>query len=144
MIPELLSDANVHPVERVGSYLHFLLQSDIIKPYLSKCVRSDLCLNKKSIFKISLISAFNYSNLELMNLILWIFEELPSYFQVLRCSVATIEEDIELFFDRINHFSQKKYLILGVDTINNELQRVRSQIVVSLININFLIIIRFF
>lgn len=133
MNPEIISDANVHPVERVGSFLHFLLQSDRIKPYLSRCVRSDLCFKKKSIFKISLISAFNYSNLELMNLILWIFEEIPSYFQILRCSLATIEEDIELFFDRINQFSQKKYLILGVDTINNELQRVSSKIVVLFI-----------
>lgn len=114
----------MHPAERVGYFLEHISQNCIMKPYLSKCIGSQHSDNEDSSFKISLISAFNYTNLRLMNLILWVFGGIPSYFQVLRCSLSTTEEDIELFFERMNHYLLKQCLILGVDTIDNELQRV--------------------
>ena len=95
-----------------------------MKPYLSKCISSQHSVIGNNSFKIYLISAFNYTNLRLMNLILCVFGGIPFYFQVLRCSLSTTEEDIELFFERMNHYLLKQCLILGVDTIDNELQRV--------------------
>ena len=114
----------MHPAERVGYFLKHISQNCIMGPYLSKCISSQHSDNEDSSFKISLISAFNYTNLRLMNLILWVFGGIPFYFQVLRCSLSTTEEDIELFFERMNHYLLKQCLILGVDTIDNELQRV--------------------
>lgn len=116
----------MHPAERVGIFMDSLLENEKMEPFFSKCVRKCFADDKRTMIRISLISAFDYTNLMLMDLILWVFGEIPSYFQILRCSVSTTEEDIELFFDRMNHFPQKQYLIMGVDTIKNELQRVIS------------------
>lgn len=99
-----------------------------LKSHLNTVVSCLSCGSAKSgplIFY--LISALEYTNRDLMDLILWIFEKIPFYFQLLRCSSVTTEEDIQLFFDRIELLHEQKYLIMGVDLLRNELQRVSQQ-----------------
>lgn len=111
-----------HPAEIVGQFIKNLKEDSTVQPFLSNCIRTSPL--EEGSLEVSLISAFGYTNLMLTKLIFWVFEEIPSYFQLLRCSSATTEEDIELFFDRIDRFQQDRYLIIGANIIRNDLQRV--------------------
>ena len=96
-----------------------------LKPFLSAAVLPQKGAHRKDPITISLISAFDYSNLDLIRLIYWSFDErFPLFCQLFRCSSNTCKEDIELFFDRIDHFPQPKYLVLGINLIRNDLQQV--------------------
>ena len=95
-----------------------------LKPYLSNAVLPQKG-DHKDLITISLISAFDYSNLDLIRLIYWSFDQrFPLFCQLFRCSSNTCKEDIELFFDRIEYFPQSKYLVLGINLIRNDLQQV--------------------
>ena len=96
-----------------------------MKPYLSDAVLPQKGDHIEELITISLISAFDYSNLDLVRLIYWSFDKrFPLFSQLFRRSSNTCKEDIELFFDRIDHFSQSKYLVLGINLIRNDLQQV--------------------
>ena len=96
-----------------------------LKPYLSDAVLSQKGNCREDPIAISLISAFDYSNLDLIRLIYWSFDKsFPLFCQLFRCSSNTCKEDIDLFFDRIDHFPQSKYLVLGINLIGNDLQQV--------------------
>ena len=71
-----------------------------------------------------LFSAFDFSNMDLVRLIYWIFDDFPESFQLLRCSLSTTNEEVELFFDRINKYPEFRYLILGINTLSLEVQQV--------------------
>ena len=96
-----------------------------LKPSLSDAVLLQEGNLREDPITISLISAFDYSNLDLIRLIYWSFDKsFPLFCQLFRCSSNTCKEDIELFFDRIDHFPQSKYLVLGINLIGNDLQQV--------------------
>ena len=71
-----------------------------------------------------LISALDFSNKDIVQLIFFVFNGFPSPCQLLRCSKATCAEEIELFFQRISFFHTARYLILGINELTNELQQV--------------------
>ena len=100
-----------------------------LKPYLSDAVLPLKGDHIENLTTISLISAFDYSNLDLVRLIYWSFDKrFPLFNQLFRCSSNTCKEDIELFFDRIDHFPQSKYLVLGINLIGNDLQQVSQSL----------------
>ena len=102
-----------------------LVNQPELKPYLSDAVLPQKKNQREHPIKVSLISAFDYSNLDLIRLIYWSFDKsFPLFCQLFRCSSNTCKEDIELFFDRIDHFPQSKYLVLGINLIKNDLQQV--------------------
>ena len=102
-----------------------LVNQPELKPFLSAAVLPQKRAHRKDPITISLISAFDYSNLDLIRLIYWSFDErFPLFCQLFRCSSNTSKEDVELFFDRIDHFPQPKYLVLGINLIRNDLQQV--------------------
>lgn len=78
-----------------------------------------------------LISALKFSNIQIVQLIYFVFNGFPSHCQLLRCSKATHPEEIELFFQRISFFHTARYLILGINELTNELQQVMYQICVT-------------
>ena len=100
-----------------------------LKPFLSDAVLPKETDRRKDPIAISLISAFGYSNLDLIRLIYWSFDKrFPLLCQLFRCSSNTCKEDIELFFDRIDYFPQPKYLVLGINLIRNDLQQVSQSL----------------
>ena len=102
-----------------------LVEQPELKPFLSAAVLPQKGAHRKDAITISLISAFDYSNLDLIRLIYWSFDKsFPLFGQLFRCSSNTCKDDIELFFDRIDHFPQSKYLVLGINLIKNDLQQV--------------------
>ena len=102
-----------------------LISQPEVKPYLSDAVSPKKGHRREDPITFSLISAFDYSNLDLIRLIYWSFDKsFPLFCQLFRCSSNTCKEDIELFFDRIDHFPQPKYLVLGINLIRNDLQQV--------------------
>ena len=102
-----------------------LVNQPELKPFLSAAVLPQKGNHGEDTITISLISAFDYSNLDLIRLIYWSFDKrFPLFCQLFRCSSNTCKEDIELFFDRIDHFPQPKYLVLGINLIRNDLQQV--------------------
>ena len=114
-----------HPALIIRRFLNWLVSQPELKPYLSDAVQIQQENYREHSIKISLISAFDYSNLDLIQLIYWIFDKsFPLFCQLFRCSSNTCKEDIELFFDRIDHFPQSKYLVLGINLIGNDLQQV--------------------
>ena len=114
-----------HPAKIIGFFLKGLVEQPELKPYLSDAIQTQHEYHSKHPIKISLISSFDYSNLDLIRLIYWIFDKsFPLFCQLFRCSSNTCKEDIELFFDRIVHFPQSKYLVLGINLIKNDLQQV--------------------
>ena len=109
----------------IGRFLNWLVSQPELKCYLSDAVQTQQENHREHAIKISLISAFDYSNLDLIRLIYWIFDKsFPLFCQLFRCSSNTCKEDIELFFDRIDHFPQPKYLVLGINLISNDMQQV--------------------
>ena len=111
-----------HSAYRVGNFLTSVM--DELKTALLFTTSLNVQLNPDPV-NVSLISAHNYTNLKITKLIYQVFDgKFPWYFQLFRCSLSTTVEEIELFFDRIDHFPQYKYLVLGIDLIKNELQQV--------------------
>ena len=72
----------------------------------------------------TLLSVSDLTNMDLVRLIYWVFGDFPHGYQLLRCSKATEPEEIELFFDRVKFYPKLRYLILGINTLKNELQQV--------------------
>lgn len=123
---------SLYPTEIIGQFLEDLVKHSQVENFLASFISTvNVSPSKKDPFMVSLISTYNYTNLELVKLIYKVFDGFPWYFQLFRCSLSTVQEEIELFFDRIDHFPQPQYLILGIDLIGNELQQVSqcSQIV---------------
>ena len=109
--------------------MNWLVSQSELKPYLSHAVLPQKGNRKEDPITISLISAFDYSNLDLIRLIYWSFDKsFPLFCQLFRCSSNTCKEDIELFFDRIYNFPQSKYLVLGINLIGNNLQQVSQSL----------------
>ena len=124
---ECLIDLPKHqyPAKTTGIFLQRLLNS------MNKCrlkpLEGDKFSNGRSKLASSfqLFSAFDFSNMDLVRLIYWIFDNrFPESFQLLRCSLSTTNEEVELFFDRINKYSEFRYLILGINTLSLEVQQV--------------------
>ena len=127
------SDDNLHPAQVVGQFLnefirHKLIIEQKILSHLLTCpsvVSSPHSATTGDPVMFSLISAFEYTNMDLIRLIYFIFNEsFPMFYQLFRCSVQTTGEEIDLFFDRIQNFPQAKYLVMGINLIENELQQV--------------------
>lgn len=114
----------LHSAFRVGKFLEDVIANLRPVSLLANFLSVQAIPDNKDPFGVSLISAYNYTNLELVKLIYKVFDEFPCYFQIFRCSLSTKKEDIELFFDRIDHFPQYQYLVMGIDLIGNELQQV--------------------
>ena len=80
-------------------------------------------LQQSSLFR--MYTAIKFTNMELIRLIFWIFgNEFPYPFQLFRCSSSTTKDDLELLFQRINKYSDFKYLIFGVNQLLMEVQQV--------------------
>ena len=102
-----------------------LIRQPELKHSLSDAVLPQKGNPREDPITISLISAFDFSNLDLIRLIYWSFDQrFPLSCQLFKCSSNACKEDIELFFDRIDHFPQSKYLVLGINLISNDLQQV--------------------
>ncbi len=70
-------------------------------------------------------TAIDFTNMELIRLIFWIFgNEFPHPFQLFRCSSSSTKDDLELLFQRINKYPDFKYLIFGVNKLLMEVQQV--------------------
>ena len=73
-----------------------------------------------------LYTAIDFSNMDLVCMIFWIFgNEFPFSFQLLRCSAATMKEELLLFFQRIDMYPDLKYAIMGINNLSMEVQQVR-------------------
>ena len=97
----------------------------------SKHVKQIPVLNwKKSHDQISaapftMYTSVDFTNMELVRLIFWIFEnEFPLPFQLFRCSSLSTNEDLVLFFQRVDMYPNFKYLIVGVNHLPMEVQQV--------------------
>ena len=132
---KLVPDANVHPAEAIGQFLYDFIDYRLFNDYQ---LLNDSLIYPTAVSPLhsiptgdpvtfSLISAFEYTNMDLIKLIYFIFgESFPMFHQLFRCSAQTTEEEIDLFFDRIHYFPQAKYLMMGINLIENELQQVNS------------------
>lgn len=116
-----VSSMTDHPVEVVGKFLDKFLS---IKKYQSSLVFTEPDLHHEG-YDFNLYSALNYSNMEVVRLIFWIFKKrFPYSFQLLQCSSSTCEEELTLFFQRMDHYPNFLYLILGINRLTMEMQQV--------------------
>ena len=104
------------PSKTIGEFLHHLWP----EASLFDCPSCDS--QHTSSFK--LFTAYNFNNLNKVCAVFSIFNGLPQSFQLLRCSFSTSEDDVELFFDRIDNFPAFQYLLLGVNLLSLEVQQV--------------------
>ena len=72
-------------------------------------------------------SLLDFTRKDVVRLIFQIFQDpLPASYQLLHCSRKTRQEDLELFFTRIDQWKNHRYLIVGVNLLPNELQEVKK------------------
>ena len=74
--------------------------------------------------KLTLHSVHNFTPLQMFKLIFTVFDSVPNSFQLLQCSSNTSRQQLDLFFDRLMHWKQFHYLVIGVNYLPNELQEV--------------------
>ena len=105
--------------EVVGAFLHHLWPNASLFEHLPSC-------HSKSTSSFKLFTVYNFSNFDKLRAIYSIFNGLPKSFQLMRCTLSSSKEDIEIFFDRINCFPHFQYLLLGVNLLSLEVQQVFS------------------
>ena len=114
------------PVKVVGNFLRSVfsnLSPNILYPITpSQPTSMPAVLPMNS--KFTLHSVHNLNPLQMLQLIFTVFDGVPNSFQILQCSPNTTKQHLDIFFDRAFHWSDLKYLLLGVNYLHNELQEV--------------------
>lgn len=67
-----------------------------------------------------------YSPMDILCLILTIFEGVPESYEVLRCHIVTTEEELDLFLKRVKK-QNAHYLVLNINELPFKLQEVLTQ-----------------
>ena len=127
---------DVSPMEAVGSFLTNLFQvlnrqafSPLPKRYnddlaeFSHSPTTPLSPHPEEEFVNVLHSALDFTQGELIGLVLRIYGGPPEPFELLHCNCSTTEDDVKLFMKRI-HQHPRQYLVLEVNHLPFQLQEV--------------------
>ena len=127
---------DVSPMEAVGSFLTNLFQvlnrqafSPLPKRYndglaeFSHSSTTPLSPHPEEEFVNVLHSALDFTQGELIGLVLRIYGGPPEPFELLHCNCSTTEDDVKLFMKRI-HQHPRQYLVLEVNHLPFQLQEV--------------------
>ena len=82
--------------------------------------------------RLTLHSVHNFTHMQLFQLIFTVFDGVPNSFQLLQCSSNTSRQQLDLFFDRLMHWKQFHYLVMGVNYLPNESQEVDIHILLNM------------
>ncbi len=113
-----------NPAQMVAGFLACVLKNIHVNVKALELAKKKQQHEHSSQFK--LYSTVDFNNMELVQLIFWIFEnKFPFSFQLLRCSaLSTTKEDLELLFKRVKMYPDLKYLVMGVNCLTMENQQV--------------------
>ena len=115
------------PVKVVGKFLHSIFENGALPPAI-RLYAVNVSLQPVQIHdkhKFTLHSVHNkFSPLQMLQLIFTVFDGAPNSFQIFQCTPDTTEQLLNIFFDRVFHWSGMQYLLLNVNYLHNELQEV--------------------
>ena len=117
------------PVKVVGNFLHSIFANEFLPPAI--CLYAVIPLHNNvptapHVNKFTLHAVHNSTPLQILQLILTVFDGVPNSFQIFQCTSNTTEQQLDIFFDRAFHWNDLWYLLLGVNYLHNELQEVLS------------------
>ena len=113
------------PVKVVGNFLRSVfanLSPNILYPISLSQPTPIPALPMNS--KFTLHSVHSLNPFQMLLLIFAVFDGVPNSFQIFQCTPNTIKQHLDIFFDRVFHWSHHQYLLLGVNYLHNELQEV--------------------
>ena len=136
-LPPLFSTDKVNlPVKVVGNFLRSVFANDFLPPAI--CLYSIVPPQPANhnnrqvpalphVNKFTLHAVHDFTPLQMLQLILTVFDGVPNSFQIFQCTSNTTEQQLDIFFDRALHWSDIRYLLLGVNYLHNELQEVQKK-----------------
>ena len=115
------------PVKVVGDFLHSIFANDCLPPAIRLYATFPLHSEVPAVphrNKFTLHAVHNFIPLQMLQLIVTVFDGVPNSFQIFQCTQNTTEQQLDIFFDRAFHWNDLRYLLLGVNYLHNELQEV--------------------
>ena len=132
-LPDRVLIENNLPVEVVGKFLHSIFEDDLLLPAIRLyAIVPPQAANHSNVQvpamphmnKFTLHAVHDFTPLQMLQLILTVFDGVPNSFQIFQCTPNTTEQQLDIFFDRAFHWNDLWYLLLGVNYLRNELQEV--------------------